>query len=148
MRYIFILLLAMASCTESEKKTDDQGEMGIQELQRVDAEFSEFSRKHGMRKAFLEFIDDDGVMMKDNSMPLRGAPAIEVISTMNDSSVMLTWEPTGGDIARSGELGYTYGVYELKDSATTQQGTYVTIWKKQADGKWKFVLDSGNQGVE
>jgi ketosteroid isomerase-like protein len=148
MRYIILLLLAIASCTQPEIKDDDKSEMGIQELQRVDAEFSEFSRKHGMRKAFLEFIDDDGVMMKDNSMPLRGAPAIESISSLNDSSVMLTWEPIGGDIANSGELGYTYGVYELKDSVTSQQGTYVTIWKKQKDGKWKFVLDSGNQGTE
>jgi ketosteroid isomerase-like protein len=27
-------------------------------------------------------------------------------------------------------------------------GTYVSIWKKQPDGKWKFILDSGNEGIE
>jgi ketosteroid isomerase-like protein len=26
-------------------------------------------------------------------------------------------------------------------------GTYISIWKKQSDGNWKFVLDSGNEGV-
>jgi ketosteroid isomerase-like protein len=67
---------------------------------------------------------------------------------MNDSSVQMTWEPQGGDIAASGELGYTYGIYELRDGGdNVQRGTYVTIWKKQEDGKWKFVLDSGNQGL-
>jgi ketosteroid isomerase-like protein len=35
----------------------------------------------------------------------------------------------------------------MKDSASTSKGTYVTIWRKQKDGKWKFVLDTGNQGV-
>ena len=29
----------------------------------------------------------------------------------------------------------------------TREGTYVTIWKKDADGNWKFVLDTGNQGL-
>jgi ketosteroid isomerase-like protein len=67
---------------------------------------------------------------------------------MNDSTVQLTWEPEGGDISTSGELGYTYGIYELKGSNdVVERGTYVTIWKKQEDGKWKFVLDSGNQGI-
>lgn len=146
MRYIILLLLAVSSCRSQNNEKADPG-VAIQELQRADQEFSDFSRQHGMRKAFLEFIDDEGVMMRDNSMPLRGAPAIQYISSMNDSSVQLTWEPLGGDIAASGDLGYTYGVYEMKDSANVQQGTYVTIWKKK-DGKWKFVLDSGNQGVE
>ena len=148
MRYILILLLAVSSCgLFKEKKKDRTGRDAIEELQRADQDFSDFSKQHGMRKAFLEFIDDEGVMMRDNSMPLRGAPAIEYISSMNDSSVILTWEPMGGEVATSGELGYTYGVYEMKDSVNIQQGTYVTIWKKK-DGKWKFVLDSGNQGLQ
>jgi hypothetical protein len=147
MRYIIILLLAVGACKPAEEKKEADPGLVIQELQRADQEFSEFSRKHGMRKAFLEYIDDEGVMMRDNSMPLRGAPAIEFISSMNDSSVLLTWEPLGGDVAASGELGYTYGVYELKDSANAQRGSYVTIWKKK-DGKWKFVLDAGNEGID
>ena len=28
-----------------------------------------------------------------------------------------------------------------------EQGTYVSIWKKDKIGAWKFVLDSGNQGI-
>jgi ketosteroid isomerase-like protein len=147
MRYIIILLLAVCACSPAEEKQANDPGLVIQELQRADQDFSEFSRKNGMRKALLEYIDDEGVMMRDNSMPLRGAPAIEYISSMNDSSVQLTWEPLGGDVAASGDLGYTYGIYELKDSVNTQKGSYVTIWKKK-DGKWKFVLDAGNQGLD
>jgi ketosteroid isomerase-like protein len=100
-----------------------------------------------MRKAFVEFMDDDGVILRDNNMPIVGANAIEYITSRNDSTVVLSWEPKGGEVSKSGDLGYTYGVYELKDSVNTQKGTYVTVWKRQANGKWKFVLDSGNQGV-
>jgi ketosteroid isomerase-like protein len=33
----------------------------------------------------------------------------------------------------------------LKD--TVLRGTYVSVWKKQKDGKWKFMLDTGNEGI-
>jgi ketosteroid isomerase-like protein len=130
------------------REEEDIPKADVSELQIIDSEFSDYSKQHGLRRAFLEYIDDDGVMMKDNSLPMAGAKAIDLITSMNDSSVQMTWEPQGGDIAASGELGYTYGIYELRDGSDhVQRGTYVTIWKKQEDGKWKFVLDSGNQGL-
>jgi ketosteroid isomerase-like protein len=132
----------------STRDEDEQVRADVGELQITDSEFSDYSRQYGMRKAFLEYIDDDGVMMRDNALPLKGAKAIDFIASMNDSSVQLTWEPQGGDIAASGDLGYTYGIYEMRDTSdNVQRGTYVTIWRKQEDGKWKFVLDSGNQGL-
>jgi len=147
MRYIVILLLLLASCNNTEKPEDDPTERYLQELQQADFDMAKFSREHGMRKAFMEFMDDDGVVLRDNNMPIVGANAIEYITSMNDSTIVLTWEPKGGDVSKSGDLGYTYGVYELKDSVNTQKGTYVTVWKRQANGKWKFVLDSENQGI-
>jgi ketosteroid isomerase-like protein len=148
MRYLLILLILVSSCRLHNRDEEDIPKADITELQIVDSEFSDYSKQFGMRKAFLEYIDDDGVMMKDQSLPIKGARAIDLISSMNDSTVTMTWEPEGGEIAASGELGYTYGIYEMRDRENNvQRGTYVTIWKKQKDGKWKFVLDSGNQGL-
>jgi ketosteroid isomerase-like protein len=69
-----------------------------------------------------------------------------------DSGYTLTWQPLYADIAQSGELGYTFGIYELKSK--NQEGkemlenvTYVSIWKKDQSGNWKFVLDTGNEGL-
>jgi ketosteroid isomerase-like protein len=53
-------------------------------------------------------------------------------------------------VALSGELGYTYGIYEVRSRGgikTIGEGTYVTIWKKDRQGNWKFVLDAGNEGL-
>ncbi|MBL0146829.1 MAG: hypothetical protein IPP48_15010 [Chitinophagaceae bacterium] len=82
-------------------------------------------------------------------MPIIGANAIDYLSQQNDKDYTLIWEPRGGDIAKSGEMGFTYGIYSLKPKTadTTIFGTYVSIWKKQADGTWRFVLDSGNEGL-
>jgi ketosteroid isomerase-like protein len=147
MRYIIILLLVFSACNTKEPEAVDTARAALQEIQQTDIDFSNFSKEHGMRKAFLQYIDDDGVLMRDNALPIVGANAIDYIASRNDSSILLTWEPRGGDVAESGDLGYTYGVYEMKDSVNVQKGTYVTIWKKQSNGKWKFVLDSGNQGT-
>ena len=61
-------------------------------------------------------------------------------------------EPLFADISGSLELGYTYGIYELtikskEANPQVHKGTYLTIWKKDKYGNWKFVLDTGNSGL-
>jgi len=63
----------------------------------------------------------------------------------------LTWEPTSVEIAASGDLGYTLGkwTYTVKDSTGEESssfGYYISIWKKQTDGNWKWVFNSGISG--
>jgi len=116
-------------------------------IQQTDVDFSNRSKEIGMKKAFLEYIEDDGILLRKNRMPIVGADAVDYLSSIDDSSFVLTWEPQGADMSQSSDMGYTYGVYTLKISDSTYKGTYVTIWHKQLNGKWKFVLDSGNEGV-
>ena len=115
----------------------------------ADRAFSRLSEEKGMKQAFLEYIDSNGVLLRPNHLPLLGADAIDFLIQQNDSAFTLKWEPRTGTVARSGELGYTYGIYELKPGTkdTIIYGNYVSIWKKQSDGKWKYVLDSGNEGI-
>ncbi len=59
---------------------------------------------------------------------------------------------TKADVARSGELAYVVGVYQItpKDpegKALADTGKLVEVWKKQADGKWKTVADIFNSDV-
>lgn len=61
----------------------------------------------------------------------------------------LKWEPTYADMGESGDIGYTLGKYTMSytnKNGDEQQATghYVTIWKKQDDGSWKYVFDTGN----
>ena len=88
-------------------------------------------------------MDDDGILLRPAHPPMIGANAIEYLTEINDSSYTLTWEPTAAQVSASGDLGYSYGIYNLELQDTTLQGTYLSIWKKQKDGKWKFVLDTG-----
>lgn len=119
------------------------------ELMDVDRAFSKMSEEKGMKNAFIEYIDSNGVLLKPGRMPIIGASAIDYLIQLNDTGFTLTWEPNNSDISSSGDLGYTFGIYALKPniSDTTIYGTYISIWKKEKNGKWKFVLDSGNEGI-
>jgi ketosteroid isomerase-like protein len=145
MKFISLCLLFFtASCSffSTEKEEINTNEEALIEMQKADIALSEYSKLKGMHKAFLQFIADDAVLLHSNTIPIIGADAILFIANMNDANLELTWNPLGGEVASSGEMGYTYGTFFLKkDTTTMQQGSYVTIWKKQPDGKWKFVLE-------
>lgn len=142
-------LTLFAACRTKKKPDDISLEQKVALLQ-TDRQFSELSKEKGLRNAFMEYIDTDGVLLRPNNMPLEGGQALDMIIQSNDSATILTWEPKNAEISKSGDLGYSYGIYSRKpaDEDTVYYGTYVTIWKKTADGKWKFVLQSGNEGVE
>jgi ketosteroid isomerase-like protein len=61
--------------------------------------------------------------------------------------VSVSWQVNQAEVARSGDVGYARGVYQLvmKDAAgktTTEKGKLLEVWKKQPDGKWKCAVDS------
>jgi ketosteroid isomerase-like protein len=145
MLFVFIInLIMILSCTKNSKREAH----GI--LLKTDREFSMMSAGVGMYRAFLFYAADSGVLLRDNSYPLVGRYALgSLFEKGTDSSFVLTWEPLYEKLSESGDLGYTYGVFtsKIKISGSTARGTYVTIWQKQKDGSWKFVLDSGTQGL-
>jgi len=144
-----IAVFFISSCKNKKKPEVDNTELKVEILE-TDRAFSALSQSKGLRNAFMDFIDNDAVLLRPNSLPLAGGQAMDLIIRSNDSLSVLTWEPKKVEISNSGDLGYTYGVYSRKpgNEDTVYFGTYVTIWKRQPGGKWKFVLQSGNEGVE
>ena len=102
-----------------------------------------------MTKRKTELLSPAGSFDCIQAAIIAGADAVDFLIQQNDADYTMTWEPRNAVVAQSGELGYTYGVYALRPSVkdTVIYGTYVSIWKKEKDGTWKFVLDSGNEGI-
>lgn len=111
----------------------------------VEAEhaFAQYSIEHGMKEAFLRFAAPDGVIFR------RGpVNAIEAWTQVTPAPAgLLTWWPAYADVSRAGDLGYTTGPYEFRekpsDARPAGTGHYFTVWRRQPDGSWKFVLDLG-----
>ena len=147
--FFIIMVMMVASCKTPIKKGSKADAFAKMEMMNTDREFSKMSEEKGMKNAFIQYIDSNGVLLRPNRLPIAGADAIDYLIQQNDTDYTLTWEPSHGTVAQSGELGYTYGIYALRPSKkdTVIYGTYVSIWKKEKDGTWKYVLDSGNEGI-
>jgi ketosteroid isomerase-like protein len=148
MKYIFVLLavaLFIGSCNApvAIDLAADKASM-----KKADIDFSGLSKQKGMKAAFLEYMDSAGILLRPDHYPIIGKDARQFLQNANDSSFTLTWEPSAAEVSTAGDLGFTYGIYTLALKDTAIKGTYVSIWKKQADGNWKFVLDTGNPGLE
>lgn len=107
-------------------------------------EFLKASQADGLAKAFLSYMSDDARLHRNGISPLTGKDAIG--SFLNGKAMTLTWEPIKSDVSRSGDLGYVYGSYEQRAEGTpavsTEKGYYVRVWKRDASGRWKVVLDT------
>jgi ketosteroid isomerase-like protein len=106
--------------------------------------FAQHSIDHGMKPAFLAYAAPDGVIVNRRG-PVN---AIESWSQRDPAPTgLLTWWPTYADVSRAGDMGWTTGPYEFRekpmDEKPADTGHFFTIWRKQADGSWKWVLDLG-----
>jgi ketosteroid isomerase-like protein len=136
------IVLLLISCSEKKQVADPKV------LLDADIAFSDYSVKYGYQKAFVEFAHDSVVLLKPKRMPIIGKQSlIESYRGRNDSNLVLIWKPAKALIAQSGELGYTYGYWTFIAKNDTSRGTYLTIWKKNAKGAWKYIADTGNEGL-
>ncbi len=93
----------------------------------------------------------DGSVLPPNALIATGPTAIRKVfeGFFALPGFKLTWNVDTAEVAKSGDLGYTRGTYELTfnnaaGKPVTEKGKYVTVWKKQADGSWKVAADVFN----
>lgn len=111
----------------------------------VEAEyaFAGHSIAHGMKDAFIRFAAPDGIIIRRAAVN-----AIEVWTKTNPAPTgQLSWYPIFADVSRAGDLGYTTGPWEFRDKPADKDasanGHFITLWRKQTDGAWKYEFDMG-----
>jgi ketosteroid isomerase-like protein len=119
-------------------------------IMQLDRDFDRATTEKGI-DGWMMYFAPNGSMLSDTNQPTTGIAAIrsEMEPVFKDSSFSLRWYPTKGEIMIPGVIGYTVGRWErlLKNKEgklMKSTGTYSTTWKKQPDGSWKIILDSGN----
>lgn len=93
-------------------------------------------------------------MLASNAPIAQGRQAISQLFTgfFSLKNLKISWHADKASVARSGELGYTSGAYQMtftdqNGKDVSDKGKYVTVWKKQSDGSWKVVLDIFNSDL-
>lgn len=149
-KFIIVLILFLLDISCSTKIDMEQETLDMIE---TDREFSQNSEEHGRNEAFYTYCAKDAVMLINNSLPIKGKEKLkEEIFNRPDSNYTLVWEPLYGNIAKSCDLGYTYGIWTFftkdeKGDEIVKKGTYCSIWEKDKNGNWKWILDTGNSGI-
>jgi len=118
-------------------------------LMQLDRDFDKATAERGV-DGWVSYFAPNGSMLDDTTRPTLGPAEIraEMESVFKDSTFSLRWHPTKAEMMIPGVIGYTVGRWERirKNKAGKWMksiGTYSTTWKKQPDGSWKIVLDSG-----
>ncbi len=118
-------------------------------LLQADREFAQAAAARGA-EGFISYFADEVTLLAKDGAPIVGKASASAVMRRAWAlpQYSLTWAPLHAELAKSGELGYTYGTYERKflqdGKPFTETGKYVTMWKRQRDGKWKVILDLGN----
>jgi ketosteroid isomerase-like protein len=147
--FLLFVFLLIPLLSRTQPLSDTLIQKYKDEIMKTDIAFNHTCTANGLAKAFIEFAANEVILMKQNQFPILGIDALRERYLKIKSQIKLIWYPVKADVSSSGDLGYTFGNWELvsetaNGSDSTSYGVYITIWKKQKDGKWKYVFDGGN----
>ena len=146
--YIFLIFLCViAACENKNVYVTTRSDLKDTIMQ-VDRDFSKMSVEKSISEAFISYAAEDVILMREKEYPVVGFDSLKrYYEKRKFSNAKLSWVPLKAEV--NGDLGYTFGSWKLDAKAddgsdTALYGLYSTVWKKQNDGSWKYVLDCGN----
>jgi ketosteroid isomerase-like protein len=117
---------------------------------KIDSAWSAASEKKSV-EGWLSFYSADAIMMPPGENVCIDAASREasIKNMFAIPGIELTFHSTKVEVARSGDMGYADGVYQMKSKDAkgkdyNETGKYCEIWKKQTDGSWKCISDIWN----
>jgi ketosteroid isomerase-like protein len=124
-------------------KTDAASELAA--VFAADQAFSDLAQS-GVSEAFVAFAAPDAAVLGRAAGIGFGTQAI-IENQQGALPGSLVWSASFGDAAETGDLAFTTGFAQTRVQnpdgtwRVTGQGKYLTIWKKQRTGEWRFVID-------
>lgn len=144
MKKIFsVLVLTVVGCNQPKVDKRAEGEKVIQ----LSKEWSRAAAAGDVEKV-VGYWADDAFMMSAGEPPLRGKQAIRqmVEESFKMPGFRISWQPQSVEVSDNGDMAYLIEDSQVSftDPAgkpTTVNNKAVSIWRKQADGSWKNVVD-------
>jgi ketosteroid isomerase-like protein len=114
-----------------------------QELFDAERAFVRLAAEKGFRDSFYAYFADDGIAFNPHPFRVRVALAGQ---PSTPPPMGADWAPVYGDVAAAGDLGWNTGplVDAGRDGKPDRHGMFFSVWKRQADGRFKVVLDIGS----
>jgi ketosteroid isomerase-like protein len=149
MKLVAVALLLMAgiavSLAQKSNPTADE-----QAIRKLDRDWSAAANSKDVEKT-VSYYADDASAFPYNAPIATGKEQVRQMWShlVSLPGFALTFGPTKIAVAKSGDLAYEFGTFELKSNdaqgnSTTTLGKSVVVWKKQPDKEWKVVVDIFN----
>ena len=92
--------------------------------------------------AFASFLADEAIFVGPGRV-LRGAKQVAAgwKRFYEGAQAPFSWEPDQVQVLDSGALALSTG--PVRDPSGKRVGTFNSVWRREAGGKWKIVLDNG-----
>lgn len=142
---LLCLALLLAGCRSRSS--------GARELAEADIAYAKAAADHNLDQ-LMTLMDPTDRLVAGGQVYIGKAAVRERWSQMlQDPHTQISWRPQYAEVAKSGELGYTMGSFQIvgeesNGSPAKIEGEYVTIWKKGSDGKWRVIVDTGSRRPE
>jgi ketosteroid isomerase-like protein len=141
-----LALAAAAVCLAGDTKAE-------QALRGADAAWSKVAGSKDLDKT-VSYYSTDAAVLPPNAPAATTKEAIRKIwqDMLASPGLAISWKATKVKVAKSGDLGFVSGTYELtmndaSGKPVNDRGKYVEVWQKQADGKWKCGTDTWNSDL-
>jgi ketosteroid isomerase-like protein len=126
-----------------------QAHGALEGVRSADAAFSRAAVERGTGVAFGEFAAENAQIFSTPGEFITGPAAISEAFGPPAEGSSLVWHAVAGEAAGSGDLGFTVGnavfTGRRADGAPAiRYSKYLTVWKRQRDGSWRYVVDGGS----
>ena len=138
---------APAAPIESADAAAEAATDAVEEILAADRAFAARSAARTAAEAFREFMAGDGLLFRENGEPIRGVDAI--YARFGGSALergKLLWEPAEAWASEDGTFGASWGRSRLVPADASQPTAayrYLTVWRRDPDGRWKGLMDMG-----
>jgi len=148
----FLMTAALTACNQTPapaaSANNSTHDADVQAIRDLEKQWNQDYAAKDVAKSMSQYADD-AILMAPGMAAASGKDAIQKIqqSMVGDPAFALKFDSSNVDVASSGDLAYTRGTYTMTmtDAATKKptndHGSYVTTYRKQADGSWKAVMD-------
>ena len=99
----------------------------------------------------VSYWSDDAILLLADQPPYVGKAALRTMvqRDMKDPKFTITWEPERAEVSKGGDMAYLIEHNRVTFTDPTGKvrtvfGKVVTVWKKDAAGNWKCVVDISN----
>lgn len=141
MKSIFLFLLVISSSVVAQEPDSSSALFQMREAER---NFARSSVMYGRNASFVENFADESIIFTDKWM----TNGKQFWKDLKVRPIVLKWEPEYMDIADSRDFGISTGPWEVQEyrpcTAPVATGYFLSVWKKEADGAWKVILDAGS----